>query len=162
MINQPFQPRRQFLATLARGGSLGLLVCGTSGCGTFLHADRRGQVHANQIDWKIVALNSLGLMLFFVPGVIAFAVDFYTGAIYLPLEESTPRYGAAKPADQFQQVSLPPDQLRLPMIEQVVSEHVGRPVKLDDDQVRVSQLAALEDFDQRLREQEFTNTNRAG
>jgi len=32
----------------------------------------------------VVALDAIGLLFFFVPGVIAFAVDFVTGAIYLP------------------------------------------------------------------------------
>ena len=42
------------------------------------------QPHSRDLDWKMVACNGLGLAFFFVPGVIAFAVDFYTGAIYLP------------------------------------------------------------------------------
>ena len=49
-----------------------------------MHSDRIDQSHNNQIDWKVAALDGLGLILFFVPGVVAFAVDFYTGAIYLP------------------------------------------------------------------------------
>ena len=36
------------------------------------------------MDWGIFALDAVGLLLFFLPGVIAFAVDFSTGAIYLP------------------------------------------------------------------------------
>src|SRR5688572_4142682 len=70
--------RRRFLAN----GAFGALSLAT-GCGTLLHPERRGQP-AGALDWKIVALDGLGLLLFFVPGVIAFAVDFATGAIYLP------------------------------------------------------------------------------
>lgn len=58
-----------------------------------LEPRRSGQPHSNDIDWKIAALDALGLLLFFVPGVIAFAVDFYTGAIYMPLEPPYPGYG---------------------------------------------------------------------
>jgi len=57
-----------------------------------MHAERRGQPHSNQIDWKIAALDGLGLLLFVIPGIVAFAVDFHTGAIYLPLEASYPVY----------------------------------------------------------------------
>lgn len=32
----------------------------------------------------VAALNAVGLLFFFVPGVVAFGVDFMTGAIYLP------------------------------------------------------------------------------
>jgi len=59
---------------------------GLPGCGTIFHSERVGQPHSRDIDWKIVALNGLGLALFFIPGVIAFVVDFSTGAIYLPPE----------------------------------------------------------------------------
>lgn len=40
-----------------------------------------------------MALNGLGLILFFIPGVVAFIVDFYTGAIYLPCEYCQPPAG---------------------------------------------------------------------
>ena len=32
--------------------------------------DRCGRAHSNQIDWRIVALDGLGLLLFFIPGVM--------------------------------------------------------------------------------------------
>jgi len=72
--------RRDFLWRVAAS-------CGVSslaGCGTIMHPERRHQPRSHQIDWKVAALDGLGLLLFFVPGVIAFVVDFYTGAIYLP------------------------------------------------------------------------------
>lgn len=52
-------------------------------CGTLLYPERRGQT-TGQIDVGVAALNAVGLVLFFVPGVVAFGVDFITGAIYLP------------------------------------------------------------------------------
>ncbi|TAA47900.1 hypothetical protein [Corallincola spongiicola] len=60
-----------------------LLSLLTTSCGTILHPERRGQT-SGDIDPAIAVLNAAGLILFFVPGVIAFAVDFVTGAIYLP------------------------------------------------------------------------------
>ena len=39
---------------------------------------------AKKRKYQFVALNGIGLLLFLLPGVIAFAVDFSTGAIYLP------------------------------------------------------------------------------
>lgn len=73
--------RRRFL-TLALSGAAAM----TTGCGTILHRERVGRPHSRDIDWRIVAMDGLGLALFFVPGVIAFVVDFSTGAIYLPPE----------------------------------------------------------------------------
>ncbi len=55
----------------------------TMGCGTIIYPERRGQP-AGKLDTDIVILDAVGLLIFLVPGVIAFAVDFSTGAIYLP------------------------------------------------------------------------------
>jgi len=52
-------------------------------CGTILYPERKGQIDG-RIDVGVALLDGLGLLLFLVPGVIAFAVDFSTGAIYLP------------------------------------------------------------------------------
>ena len=59
------------------------LVLNTTGCGTVLYPERKGQIDG-QLDPAIVALNALGLVFFLIPGVIAFAVDFSNGTIYLP------------------------------------------------------------------------------
>ncbi|MGB5325371.1 MAG: hypothetical protein WBN40_08120 [Pseudomonadales bacterium] len=64
-----------------------LLVCTISwnlfACGTILYPERKGQVDG-RLDVGVVILNSVGLLLFLLPGVIAFAVDFSNGTIYLP------------------------------------------------------------------------------
>jgi hypothetical protein len=59
------------------------LIFQLAGCGTILHPERKGQV-SGQIDPKIAIFDALGLLFFFIPGVIAFAVDFSNGTIYLP------------------------------------------------------------------------------
>jgi hypothetical protein len=133
-------------------------------------------------------LDGLGLLLFFVPGVVAFAVDFYTGAIYLPIAQSYPGYGASpqapigmaprapvpppvinsgppsapqplsgqqqrQPAAEIlglKRVTIPREQLQPQYLEQVVANHVGRPVSLDDPQARLSELTSIDRFDQQL------------
>ena len=52
-------------------------------CGTLLYPERRGQT-GGRLDTAVVLLDGLGLLVFLVPGLIAFAVDFGSGAIYLP------------------------------------------------------------------------------
>lgn len=52
-------------------------------CGTLFYPERRGQIQGN-IDPGVAALNAIGLLFYLVPGIVAFAVDFATGAIYLP------------------------------------------------------------------------------
>ncbi len=54
-----------------------------SGCGTIMHPERKGQI-SGRIDPGIAVLDGIGLLFFFVPGVIAFVVDFSNGTIYLP------------------------------------------------------------------------------
>lgn len=131
--------RRDFVQVGATG-TLSL----AAGCGTIFYPERRGQP-AGDLDWKIVALDALGLLLFFIPGVIAFAVDFSTGAIYLPPEY----YGADDPPDPQQPlaaVQVPRDELTPQRIEQVASQHAGRTILLTPGAYQTVQLASLDDF----------------
>ena len=52
-------------------------------CGTLFYPDRRGQIDG-RIDPAIIAFDAIGLLFYVIPGLIAFGVDFATGAIYLP------------------------------------------------------------------------------
>lgn len=52
-------------------------------CGTIFYPERRGQI-TGEIDAGVAVLNAIGLLFYVIPGVIAFGVDFATGAIYLP------------------------------------------------------------------------------
>lgn len=71
--------RRQILA----GTGLSLAAASLSACGTIMYPERKGQIDG-KIDPTVAILNGIGLLLFLVPGVIAFAVDFSNGTIYLP------------------------------------------------------------------------------
>lgn len=59
------------------------LLVQLTACGTILHPERKGQ-KSGQIDPAIAIFDAIGLLFFFLPGVIAFAVDFSNGTIYLP------------------------------------------------------------------------------
>ncbi len=54
-----------------------------TGCGYLIFSERVGQPDG-EIDWGIFALDAVGLLFGIIPGVVAFAVDFSTGCIYLP------------------------------------------------------------------------------
>jgi len=60
-----------------------LLLAGLAGCGTLFFEHRHGQ-DSGKIDPNVVLLDGVGLIFFIVPGLVAYAVDFSTGAIYLP------------------------------------------------------------------------------
>lgn len=52
-------------------------------CGTLFFPDRRGQIEG-RIDPVVAGLNAIGILFYVIPGLIAFGIDFATGAIYLP------------------------------------------------------------------------------
>jgi len=59
-----------------------------SGCGYLLYPERKG-LQSGKIDPTIILLDGAGLLFGFWPGVLAFAVDFTNGTLYLrPGEES--------------------------------------------------------------------------
>jgi len=60
-----------------------LLVFELAGCGTIIYPERRGQA-SGKIDPAVVIMDGIGLLFWVIPGLVAFAVDFATGAIYSP------------------------------------------------------------------------------
>ena len=64
------------------------LVAHLTACGTLLYPERKGQTDG-RIDPGVAAMNGVGLLLFIIPGLVAFAVDFHNGTIYLPGTAST-------------------------------------------------------------------------
>ena len=74
------------IKTLVNG--LRIFVCAAftiqlMGCGTLMYPERKGQ-KSGKIDAGVAILDGIGVLCFIIPGVIAFAVDFYNGTIYLP------------------------------------------------------------------------------
>jgi hypothetical protein len=119
---------------------LAAVVLVTASCGTLFHPERVGQPRGGKLDLSIVLLDGLGLLLFFVPGVVAFVVDFATGAIYLP-----PGYSDAGDPKQWRVVKIPKEEMTRERIEEVVAKEVGRPVDLDDEDVHVERLKTIDE-----------------
>ncbi|MEW4563110.1 hypothetical protein AB1K70_11325 [Bremerella sp. JC770] len=163
--------RRQFLKTLTTPVALAPVALFSSGCGTIMHPDRVGQPHTHQLDWRVAALNGLGMLFFFVPGVVAFAVDFYTGAIYLPYDEMYTPQPVSSPSvtpeglptppptvpameqashqavgGELRQVQIPRNQLNSQTLEHVVATHTGHQISLEDPYTRLSVLDELDGF----------------
>lgn len=68
---------------LIGGVVIAALLSQLTACGTLFYPDRRGQIEG-RVDPVIVALDAIGILFYVIPGLIAFGVDFATGAIYLP------------------------------------------------------------------------------
>jgi len=97
------------------------------------------------VDWSIFALDGVGLILFFIPGVIAFAVDYSTGAIYLPPNQYGNAGGPAK-NPSLVAVNVPKKELTQRRLEQVASQHAGRDVRLIAGEYDTAPLTKLDDF----------------
>jgi hypothetical protein len=93
-----------------------------------MHPERKGQV-SGELDTSIVALNAVGLLFFLVPGVIAFAVDFNNGAIYLP-------GGSASTNSADMNIVTIDGDMTNEMIEQVIFEETGETISLSDSDVQ--------------------------
>ena len=140
-VTSRFLLRRQFLLA---GTSFCTLIL--TGCGTLLHPERRGQP-TGSLDWKIVTLNALGLVLFVIPGIIAFAVDFHTGAIYLPPCGT----GLSSPDNPpLVEHHVPRENMSQEQIEVMVSSHVGQPIDLAASNCSSQPLSSIDEFWQKV------------
>ena len=113
-------------------------------CGFLLYPERRGQTHG-RIDPAIAVLDGVGLLLFVIPGIVAFAVDFATGTIYLPGSKKA----SATPSDKDDMLvrHVNPDELNSQKIEGIVSDHTGYPVKFAQENLRAFKLERTENIE---------------
>jgi hypothetical protein len=61
-----------------------LLVLATPSCGTIAFQQRENQGNTGRVDPNVVIMDSFWLLFFIAPGVVAFAIDYATDAIFLP------------------------------------------------------------------------------
>ncbi|GMW07543.1 MAG: hypothetical protein AMXMBFR8_23390 [Nevskiales bacterium] len=116
-----------------------LLAVQTAGCGLLLYPERKGQKSGN-IDPGVAILDAAGLVVFIVPGLIAFGVDFATGCIYLPPGQK----GAAAEEAAPRTLYVDPATLDQPALEETVAQATGRPVDLGAPAVRAVAVADAE------------------
>jgi hypothetical protein len=136
--------RRSSLAVRLLISAIGVgLVLQMTSCGTIIYPERRGQP-PGRLDPSIVILDAAGLLLFFIPGIIAFAVDFADGTIYLPPDRSA----NFKPpsSDSLQVVHTGSRDLTPQQIEQVVQERTGQAVRLEPGTYQAMKLKDLREF----------------
>ena len=119
-----------------------VLAIQVTGCGTLLYPERRGQT-SGRIDPGVAILNGVGVLFFVVPGLIAFAVDFATGAIYLPPESSR---SASEGTRHMRVVYANPDSLNRQNIEDIIAEATGHSILLDREDIVISKLKSPQDF----------------
>ncbi|SDN05708.1 hypothetical protein [Vreelandella arcis] len=116
-----------------KGVVIGVTVIAISGCGTIFHPERKGQM-SGDIDPAVAAANGVGLLFFIVPGVIAYAVDFSNGTIYLPSRTSSEI--ETKPWD---------DNMDVAALEKLLSEQAGQPVTVESELLMVEEVDSLDE-----------------
>ena len=123
-----------------------VLIVQLAGCGTLMYPERRGQ-RGGRIDAGVAVLDGIGLLFFLIPGIIAYAVDFSNGTIYLP---GTGR-GSLDLKD-IKQVKFDPKHYTNAAIEKIIKEETGYVVKLSQENMRISRLESLDDMIMRFAE----------
>jgi hypothetical protein len=118
----------------------GILIFQMVGCGTILYPERKGQ-KSGRIDPGVAILDGVGLLLFLVPGVIAFAVDFATGTIYLP---GTTRTSLGP--GEIRRVSFDAEHSSMDDIERIIQRETGYEVDLARSDVEISRLESTDDL----------------
>ena len=140
------RPKRTILAVLCVVISA-VLMMELAGCGTILYPERKGQKDG-RIDPGIAVLDGLGLLFFIIPGVIAFAVDFTTGAIYLP---GGSRKSSIFPKDETMVVvRVNPRELSEDVIKEVVSRETGSLTRFDLKDVEFQVLDSPQEIETKL------------
>lgn len=118
------------------------LLTQITACGSIFYPDRRGQIDG-KIDPAIAVLDAVGLLFYIIPGLIAFGVDFATGAIYFPHGQS------AQIDPQKLQPAINADgSVDNSKLQAILETELGRTLPLNDPRLiqhrgSVQQLAAL-------------------
>jgi len=125
--------------------TLQILVCAVlviqlAGCGTLMYPERRGQ-KGGKIDAGVAVLDGIGLLFFIIPGIIAYAVDFSNGTIYLPGTNTS-----SLDIKDIKQVRFDPRHYTNSAIEKIIKEETGYTVRLNQDNVEVYKLKSLDDM----------------
>ncbi len=125
--------------------TLHVLICAVLifqlvGCGTILYPERKGQ-KAGRIDVGVALLDGIGLLFAVIPGVIAFAVDFNNGTIYIP-----GTFRSSLDIKNIKQVKFDPKHASLAGIERIIKDQTGYAVKFDQSNMRITKLESINDM----------------
>ncbi|WP_016703738.1 hypothetical protein [Pseudomonas chlororaphis] len=102
------------------------LLTQLTACGSIFFPDRRGQIDG-KIDPLVAVLDAVGLLFYVIPGLIAFGVDFATGAIYLE-----PGKTAQIAPHKLQQAIGADGQVDNHKLQAILESELGRSFPLDD------------------------------
>lgn len=111
----------------------------TASCGYILHPERKGQ-RGGRIDPAIAVLDGVGLLLFLIPGIVAFAIDFHYGTIYLP--------GGRRAAEADTGGDAPLKAVKVDgevtpeKVQAVIARETGKEVDLEEAKIRLARAGS--------------------
>jgi len=105
-------------------------------CGTILYPERKGQ-RDGRLDIGIVLLDGIGLLFFIIPGVIAYAVDFTNGTIYLPGGRTSK---AALDRHGLKIVKFDADKYTPDSLKRIIRKETGYDLSWQDQRLRTVKL----------------------
>jgi hypothetical protein len=138
--------------SLTKAITLGLamvMVLELTACGTLFYPERKG-TKSGSIDPVVAVADAIGLLFFFIPGIIAFAVDFSNGTIYLPHGKR-----ASLTTEELKSVSVN-GTLDKKALSQLVSQKLGQPINLDARDVQMQTFSTKESLLAHLNKFGFT------
>jgi len=117
-----------------------------SACGYLIYPERRGQPKG-KIDLSVALLDGLGLLVFLIPGIIAFAVDFTSNTIYLPPGRSSINNSTT---DEMIALRIPKHEFNKEGIEKILKEHSGLKIDLASNNVYVYEANDMDEVRNRI------------
>lgn len=126
-----------------------VLIIQLTACGYFLYPERRGQGPMGRIDPAVAILDGLGLLVFIVPGVIAFAVDITNGTLYFP---SGHHFSPSTSTGPITMIQVNPGELDMDTIREIVKKRTGVSITADLRKVEIYELDRFEDIEAKLDE----------
>lgn len=120
-------------------GVIAALATQVTSCGLLLHPERKG-LTGGRIDAGVAILDAVGLLFYVIPGVVAFAVDFTYGTIYLPHT----RADAGDNNNDMRVVHTGRHDLTVAQAQQIVSKELNEPIDLRGGNVKAERLASAD------------------
>ncbi|HHJ1296236.1 polyribonucleotide nucleotidyltransferase [Pseudomonas sp. P1B16] len=126
------------------GGALIVtLLTQLTACGTLFYPDRRGQIDG-KIDPVVAAMDAIGILFYVIPGLIAFGIDFATGAIYYPGGRT-----AQVAPEKLREAVSPDGKVDNLKLQAILESELGQRLPLNDPRLiqqrgSVEQLAAYQ------------------
>ena len=113
------------------------MVFELTACGTIFYPERKG-TKSGSIDPVVAVADAIGLLFFFIPGVVAFAVDFSNGTIYT---SGGRHFGLT--SDELK-AATPGGKLDKKVLSEIVSKKMGKAINLDAPDVQLKKFTSEE------------------